>query len=100
MSWLGPASKKREKEKGKITQMNGPQTRCEIEPEDRPPWGEERCTEQLKPWTKGRYKSAIGYSVMRRIYNPRQGDPVSIPSALAEDNPRLGSCLWIIISVI
>jgi hypothetical protein len=68
MSWLGPASKKKENEKGKITQMNGPQTRCEIEPEDRPRWGEERCTEQSKPWTKGRYKSAIGYSVMRRIY--------------------------------
>jgi len=39
--------------------------------------------------------------VFRNVSNiQRQGDPVSIPPASAEDSPRLGSCLWIIIRVI
>lgn len=72
--------------------MNGPQTRCKTGPRDRPRWGKERCTEQIEALDERKIQeSVIGYSVnVPNIHTRRQGDPVSIPSTQAEDNPRLG----------
>lgn len=101
MSWLGPASKRKEEGKGRVRQRNGPQTGCKIGLRTGCSGGRrevERLRRAIEALDERRYKSVIGFSVNSQY--TQQGDPVSIPSASAEDNPRLGPYSWIIVSVI